>query len=233
MGFLKDALSIFKKNKLVFRERLQQSGNVYTFTFEKPDGLEWQAGQHGLFTVMHKKVKPPTKPFTIASAPAEDVIELTTKIDNNPSEYKQSLLELESGMEVSMSGPVGSFYLGGESSVVFIAGGIGITPFRAMLKELAGKSPGRKMKITLLYVDGEGTFTYRDELEGIGSREDTEVHFIESSEGLYKELELLSVSGAGKYFLAGPYSMVESVSKHLINTGTPKKNIKKDTFIGY
>ncbi|AKG73104.1 FAD-dependent oxidoreductase [Salinicoccus halodurans] len=233
MGFLRDSLSIFKKNKLVFKERRQHSGNVYTFEFEKPEDLNWLPGQHGLFTVTHKKVKPPTKPFTIASSPKDDVIGLTTKIDGNPSEYKQALLELEPGMEMHMSGPVGSFYIGDESSGVFIAGGIGITPFRAILRENDSTALNPKQSMTLLYVDGEGTFTYKDELEDIGGQEGIAVHFMESSENLYKELELLPRTGAEKYFIAGPYSMVESVAKHLISTGIPKKNIKKETFIGY
>lgn len=233
MGFLRDSLSIFKKNKLVFKERHQHSGNVYTFEFEKPEGLDWLPGQHGLFTVTHKKVKPPTKPFTIASSPKDDVIGLTTEIDGNPSEYKQALLELEPGMEMNMSGPAGSFYIGDESSAVFIAAGIGITPFRAILRENDSTALNPKQSMTLLYVDGEGTFTYKDELEDIGGHEGIAVHFMESSENLYKELELLPRTGEEKYFIAGPYSMVESVAKHLISTGISKKDIKKETFIGY
>lgn len=233
MGFLKDSLPIFKKNKLVFKERRQESGDVYTFIFEKPPDLKWQAGQHGLFTITHKKVKPPTKPFTIASCPADGVIELTTKVGDIPSDFKQALLELEPGMEVGMSGPVGSFYINGESSAVLIAGGIGITPFRAMLKEIVETGSNLKLKVTLLYVDGENIFIYKDELTDFAKKTGSEVQFIEASEALYKALEVLSGTKEAKYFIAGPYSMVESVSKHLTNTGITKKNIKKDTFIGY
>lgn len=203
MGFLKDSLSVFKNNRLAFRERRQLSGNVYTFSFEKPDDLKWQAGQHGLFTMTHKKIKPPTKPFTIASSPKDDVIEMTTKIDDRPSDFKQALLELEPGMEMSMSGPVGSFYKNDEDRAVFIAGGIGITPFRAILREIAEESPGTKTAVTVLYVDGEGTFTYKDELSDISERGIADVNFIEASEHLHKEIELLSETGKEKYFIAG------------------------------
>ena len=233
MGFLKDAAAVFKKKKLVFKERRQIGGDVYTFRFEKPEELSWRAGQHGLFTITHKKVKPPTKPFTISSSPREDVIEMTTRIDDRPSDYKQALLELEPGMEMTMSGPVGSFHTDDGERMVFIAGGIGITPFHAMLRELSDADIRAETPPILLYVDGEGRFTYSEELSVITDRGIAEVHFIESSEELHKELELLEGTDVENYLIAGPYSMVESVSKHLVGTGVPKKNIRKETFIGY
>lgn len=60
--------------------------------------------------------------------------------------------------------------------------------------------------------------------------------FKSSREKVWKALtdpEILSETGKEKYFIAGSYAMVESVAKHLINTGILKKNIKKDTLIGY
>src|SRR5699024_5502684 len=124
MGFLKDAAAVFKKKKLVFKERRQIAGDVYTFRFEKPEGLSWRTRQHGLFINTHKKVKPPTKPFTMSSSTREDVIEMTTRMDARPSEYQQALRALEPGMEMTMSGPVGSFHTDDGERMVFIAGGI-------------------------------------------------------------------------------------------------------------
>lgn len=57
------------------------------------------------------KNKNPTRPFTLASAPTENMGKLTMGISEAPSDFKKALLELKQGMEVSMSGPVGSFYL--------------------------------------------------------------------------------------------------------------------------
>ena len=77
-----------------------------------------------------------TRPFTLASAPAEKVVKITTRISNDPSEFKKALLELKQGMKISMSGPVGSFYLKDNSPTLLIAGGIGITPFRSIVKQI-------------------------------------------------------------------------------------------------
>ena len=111
MSFFQDMLSIFKKRELLFLESYKESEDVYTFLFEKEKDLTWTAGQHGLFSITHRKIKNPTKPFTLASAPTENKVKITMKINDNPSEFKKAMLELKQGMKVSMSGPVGSFYI--------------------------------------------------------------------------------------------------------------------------
>ena len=57
MSFFKDAIAIFKKRELAFIESYKESENVYTFLFEKEKDVTWKAGQHGLFTITHKKIK--------------------------------------------------------------------------------------------------------------------------------------------------------------------------------
>src|SRR5690606_32155564 len=111
MSFFRDALSIFKKRDLLFLDSYQEVKGVYTFLFKKEDDLNWKAGQYGLITITHKKIKNTTKPFTIASAPHENVVRITTRISNNPSDFKQALLELIPGKHIRMAGPVGSFFL--------------------------------------------------------------------------------------------------------------------------
>ena len=109
MSFIKDILSIFKKSELPLLESYKESEDVYTFLFEKEKDLTWKAGQHGLFRITHKKIKNPIRPFSVASAPTEDVVKITIGINDDPSDFKKAMLELKQGMKVSMSGPVGSF----------------------------------------------------------------------------------------------------------------------------
>ena len=136
MSFFQDTLSIFKKRELLLLESYKESESVYTFLFRKEKDLTWKAGQHGLFTVTYKKIKNLTKPFTLASASTENVVRLTMRIGDNPSDYKKAMLELKQGMKVKMSGPIGSFYLKDNNPALLIAGGIGITPFRSILKQV-------------------------------------------------------------------------------------------------
>jgi NAD(P)H-flavin reductase len=71
MSFFKDTMAVFKKNELPLIEKYKESDGVYTFLFEKDKDLTWNAGQYGLFTIIHKKIKNATDPFSVASSPTE------------------------------------------------------------------------------------------------------------------------------------------------------------------
>lgn len=235
MSFFKDAISIFKKRELVFIESYKESEDVYTFLFEKEKGLTWKAGQHGLFSITHKKIKNGTRPISVASAPTENVVQLTLGISEDPSDFKKAMLELKPGMKVSMSGPVGSFYLKDDSPSILIAGGIGITPFRSMLKQIEAEGNGVGKQIHLLYIDSKGSFVYKDELEKIAGNTSVTVTYLDSRNDLQHEISKLSslYLNNGTYYIAGPKTMVETLSGHLQGKSISKKSIKKDVFFGY
>lgn len=233
MSFFQDMIAVFKKRQLVFIESYKESENVYTFVFEKEKDLTWKAGQHGLFSITHKKVKNPTKPFTIASAPSENVVKLTMKINDNPSEFKKAMLELKKGMTMGMSGPLGAFNLNEELPTVLIAGGIGITPFRSILKQIETEGKGNKKPIHLLYMDSEKSYIFKDELDAYNDSISTT--YLDSSNNLHQEIVKFSnlYQNNGQYLIAGPKSMVDSISSSLQSNSISKKNIKKDAFYGY
>src|SRR5699024_2319483 len=116
------------------------------------------------------------------------VIEMTTRIDDRPSDYKQALLELEPGMEKTTRVPVGSFHTEDGERMVFIAGGIGITPFHAMLRELSDAAIRAETPPILPYVDCEGRFKYSTVLAVIYHTGFADLQFIESSNQLHKAL---------------------------------------------
>ncbi|MCM3636384.1 FAD-dependent oxidoreductase [Sporosarcina luteola] len=235
MGFFQDAIAIFKKRDLVFIKSYKESENVYTFLFEKEKDVTWKAGQHGLFTITHKKIKNGTRPISLASAPSEDVVQLTLGINDTPSEFKKAMLELQPGMKIRMSGPVGSFYLKDDSPTILIAGGIGITPFRSMLKQIEAEGNGVGKQIHLLYIDSKGSFVYKDELDKIADNTSVTVTYLDSRNDLQQEISKLSglYLNNGTYYIAGPKTMVETLSGHLQGNSISKKSIKKDVFFGY
>ncbi|MBP2079144.1 FAD-dependent oxidoreductase [Oceanobacillus polygoni] len=235
MSFFKDMIAVFKKRELSFLESYKESEGVYTFLFEKPDDFTWKAGQHGLFSITHKKIKNATRPFTVASAPAENVVRLSMRINDNPSDFKQAMLELNQGMKVSMSGPVGPFYLENKSPTILIAGGIGITPFRSILKQIEAEGNLHENPIHLLYLDSDKSYIFKDELDEIANNPAIHVTYLDARDDLHQEIDTFSdlYKNDGKYFIAGPKSMVESISSHLRNMDVPKRNIKKDAFFGY
>ncbi len=235
MGFFKDMIAVFKKRELGFIERIQESDDVYSFIFEKDKTLTWQAGQYGLFSIAHKSIKNPTKPFSIAAAPAEQVVRLTTVIRDQPSEFKQALMELKQGMAVKMSGPVGHFNVDTSSPALLVAGGIGITPFRAILKQMEAVGRRGENPIHLLYLDSDREHVFREELDGISENLSIGISYLDSKEQLYQEIDSFNKQHkhAGKYSLAGPKSMIDSLADHLQKHEVLKKSIKMDSFFGY
>lgn len=235
MSLMQDTFAIFKKKNLRFLESNKESDGVYSFLFEKEENMTWKAGQHGLFTITHKKIKSPIRPFSIASAPAENVVRLTMRIGEQPSEFKKAMLELEEGMQVKLSGPVGKFYLEGNSPTLLIAGGIGITPFRSIVKQLEAENSGQETKIHLLYLDSNQVFTFKDEFDRIAANTSVAVTYLVSREDLSREIDDFSSlhSNEGKYYLAGPKGMVDALTTYLKDKGIAKRNIVKDAFPGY
>ena len=99
--------------------------------------LDYKAGQFAFFDIgrVFNDPKGPIRHFTISSSPTEDFIMLTTRIRDSP--YKQRLATLEEGTKVKVRGPQGEFVLHEDDyskPAIFLSGGIGVTPFRSMIK---------------------------------------------------------------------------------------------------
>lgn len=88
--------------------------------------------------------------FTISSSPTENFLQFTTKY-REESDYKKVLWTKKVGDELEINGPFGSFVLDEKDTTprLFIVGGIGITPFRSMIKYATDKK--LTLPITLLY----------------------------------------------------------------------------------
>ena len=109
------------------------------FTFELPERMEFVPGQNCDFTLVaprYEDEKGSVRTFTIASSPA-DQPRLTIATRLTGSAFKRSLLDTGPGAEIDVDGPAGSFTLQHNAGqrAVFLAGGIGITPFRSILKD--------------------------------------------------------------------------------------------------
>jgi ferredoxin-NADP reductase len=234
MSFFQDIISIFKKRELPFIESFKESEHVYTFLFEKEKDLTWKAGQHGLFRITHKKVKNHTRPFSVASAPEENLVQITMRISDEPSDFKKAMLELKQGMTVSMAGPVGSFYLKDNRPTILIAGGIGITPFRSIVKQIEANGNGIEKPIHLLYMDSQESYLFKDDLDGIVKKTSINVVYLNSRDNLHQEIDkyISLYENDGKYYIAGPKSMADSISSYLQKNKISKQNIKKDAFFG-
>jgi ferredoxin-NADP reductase/nitrite reductase/ring-hydroxylating ferredoxin subunit len=108
---------------------------------EKITPLDYTAGQFAFFDIggVYDDPKGPIRHFTISSSPTENFIMLSTRIRDSP--YKKRFSILEEGARVKVRGPEGQFVLHEDYSkpAVFLSGGIGVTPFRSMIKYATDK----------------------------------------------------------------------------------------------
>lgn len=132
-------LTLMEKNKV-------EGTDVMSFKFSKHVEdydvrkktllLDYNAGQFAFFDIgeVYNDPKGPIRHFTISSSPTENFIMFSTRIRDSP--YKKRLANLEKGTKVKLRGPEGQFVLHQNytNTAVFLSGGIGVTPFRSMIK---------------------------------------------------------------------------------------------------
>ncbi len=127
---------------LRFVRSQQESQGTHSFLFETSEALNFQAGQYLQLTLPHGDVddRGDTRWFTISSAPHERLLRITTRIARPSSSFKHALTGLAPGALAQAEGPAGDFTYRDEARpAVFIAGGIGITPFRSILADQAAR----------------------------------------------------------------------------------------------
>ena len=122
---------------LTLKEKEELKGtDIMTFKFTKNGFPEYKAGQFAFFPLdnVNDDSRGPVRHFSLASSPTEDAIRISTRIRDTP--YKQRLSTIQEGEEVKVSKPRGSFMLHNDYSkpAIFLSGGIGVTPFRGMIK---------------------------------------------------------------------------------------------------
>lgn len=222
--------------KLKFIEKKEEVENVMTFRFAPAEPLTWQPGQYMHYDLPLTKVddKGPERWFTISSAPFEKDIQITTRLDNLPvSAFKQYLMSLTAGDEIEADGPGGKFVLRADAKRhILIAGGIGITPYRSMLAQLAHDA--QPANAVLMYANRDGNFTFNDELDGYANRDQT-LSIQKFIDRKITESDLASfIKEEGSvFYLSGPKGMVESYESLLPTLGVNPDNMLKDYFPGY
>ena len=206
---------------LSFTEKIHEGADVYTFRFKKPTGFKHKAGQHALF-VLPGFYRP--HPFTISSAPDEDFVSFTTHAREG-SAFKRRIMEFVAGNKVFLLGPLLNFtFHKTYDEYVFLAQGIGITPFRSML--VHANAANMPVKTTLIHVDGAGhTF------KALTSEYATEALYPTNPEE-FRDV-VLKQDSAKAFYLSGSPRFVKATKALLKEHGVARKNIRTDSFLGY
>jgi ferredoxin-NADP reductase len=182
--------------------------------------------------------------ISLATSPTETgVVGLATRLRD--SAFKQTLAELEVGDEVQVEEPKGSFLLpeDTETEYVFVAGGIGITVFRSMLRFIADEQ--LPYRVTLVYSNRDReSSAFLDEVEELERRiEGLRVVLTMTDEpgweGETRHLDadvlgdLLGGLEGRTFFVAGPPAMTEAVEDSLLGAGLPEERVLASKFSGY
>lgn len=226
------------KGRLILRlkEKIRTAPDIWDFVFLPDRKIKFSPGQYMEWTLSHSRPdsRGTRRYFTLASSPTEGNLRIGTKFVENSSSFKKKLLSLESGDEIAAGQLSGEFTLpkSPNQKCVLIAGGIGVTPFRSMLKYLLDTK--QKWPITLLYSEKtQGEFVYRDIFEQakkeLGIKVVCKVGRFDS-EAIRKEVPDYKEN---LFYLSGPHSMVEGFRSVLKSMGVSAKFIKTDFFPGY
>jgi ferredoxin-NADP reductase len=227
---------LFAPVKLIYDSKKEIAPRTYSFNFTTKQHLDWKAGQYGLFELQTSQGKHLIKPFSIASAPSEGVVTITTKIRPDSTDtFKLHLLKLKRGADIKLRGPIGRMHIRHENKqYAFLTTGIGITPFRSILKQMV--MDGRlNNHMTLFYVGNKDSHLFRDELADIRAvLRNFKIIYIYKPERITGQLvedtlgkEMMHTV----YFLSGSPSLVRGYLRTLTGLGIPRKNIKRSRFM--
>lgn len=229
--------------KVVFTGASAEAGNIKTFKFERPEDFNYIAGQFVELALPHKN--PDERGikhwFTLSSSPTDEDLTITTKFAERSSTFKQALAALEPGKKVDISEPMGDFILPKDLKrpLVFVAGGIGITPFHSILSWLAATNETRDIRF-IYGVNTENEIIFQDTFTKAGVHATIVVGEPSQEWGgergqLSAELimGLAEPASDALVYVSGPEPMVEMLEKSLVKNGLNHDQLVLDFFPNY
>lgn len=220
--------------KLSVISSAELSSNSMVVSFKRPIGFEYEAGDWIDLVPSGVDLRG-GKTYSLSSSPTEG--ELAIMFRKGLSPLKQHLQKLQPGDEliVTQYGNDYDFHLRENRSSVFIAGGIGIAPFRSMLQEMSDTHS--QNRVQLLYFNKGTAFLLFKELDQWAGSLQLDLHYFNTDELKRKDrlkvFQTVTNHDAHHYFIAGPESMVENTEHTLIDLGINIKDIRIDSFGGY
>ncbi len=223
------------------KEKKTVAKETMAFVFELGDQeFSFRPGQFVDVTIDKPKYqddKGHTRAFSIASSPLDNYLMTATRLTD--SAMKKSLAEIELGSLVHIDGPLGSFRLHQDVAVpaVMLTGGIGITPFRSIIKDATENNSEQKLILIYSNRTPEDAVFVDDLTEW--QAYNTNFNFVTrwtKEDGHIDEKFLkqhIKNLAAPIYYVAGPPGMVAGTTQLLIEIGVNEDNIRFEEFAGY
>ncbi|MDO8442712.1 MAG: FAD-binding oxidoreductase [bacterium] len=230
-----------KNREFVLVSKKDEAENIASLFFKPADGAGFNfiAGQY--VSVKVPSIVGRSKCYTISSSPNEKLICLTVK---RQGVFSSALIDTAINDKLIFGGPYGKFYPEENcEDIVFIAGGIGVTPFFSVIKEKINSKA--KPKLTLLYSNKTiSGIAFFDELNDLAKNKgiDKLVYFLTQEKGKHPLVQEYSrmnkeslkkhlVSfGKRNYYLCGSIQFVNAIWKDLKESGVPEENIFTESF---
>lgn len=235
---------------LFLKEKIQLTTDTYDFVFSLNKKFSFIPGQYLEWTLGFKNpdLRGNRRYFTIASSPSEKDLRIGVKFYDKSSSFKKRLLSLNKGDKIIAGNLSGDFVLPRQENkkLVFILGGIGITPFRSIAKYLLDNN--KKISAVVFYSNkNKSDIVYKDILEKVEEKLGIKIIYnLTDLDNIPKNWEgekgRLNIQMLKKYvpdykdrifYLSGPHSMVSGFEDVLSQMGVNITNIKKDFFPGY
>lgn len=196
--------------------------NVLRIVTDKPKGYQFRPGQATELAINKEGWQEEKRPFTFTSLPEDDRLEFTIKVYPTHNGVTDRLEELQVGDELRITDPWGAIAYQGAGT--FIAGGAGITPFIAILKDLVDKD--QIQGNTLIFSNKkERDIIYKNNLEAWLGKD---VHFVLTDEPMAGNvsrhidaayLKAHQIDITNPVYLCGPPEMEQAIKADLIQLG--------------
>ena len=250
----------------LLEKRKHQDTDVMSFKFGRQDNIShyifnYAAGQYAFFDIggVYNDPEGPVRHFSLASSPTEEEIIISTRIRDTP--YKKRLSSLEIGSKAKVTKPLGKFVLHDDYSkpAVLLSGGIGVTPFRSMIKYATDK----QLPIRIVMFDSNRNIPnilYKEEFDDCLNK-NTNLKIVYTITEKEDDNQPSSATGVNKewkgergridkamlerhlndneiknsiYYICGPPGMLNAIKELLQNSlQIPKDQIRTEEFTGY
>ena len=220
----------------------------YDFLFKAERALSFKPGQYLDWTlgVEQSDSRGNRRPFTIASAPNEGEVRLGVKFYDKPSAFKRALVAMKPGDTIYASQLAGDFTLPQDrnAKLAFIAGGIGVTPFRSMVQDLVDRREQRPL-VVLYGNESADEIAYADVFDRAARELGVKtIYTVAKGPAERKDMRAGLIDAAlitrevpdyreRTFYISGPRAMVLQFRRVLKELGVSGSRIREDFFPGF
>lgn len=236
-NLLSFAVSRRRRVRLTLKQTNSIAANTQEFVFEPDRPMTFAAGQYLEWALPHHRPdqRGSRRYFTIASSPTESELRIGIKLGpGRMSSFKTALAGLKPGQWLTAAHAAGDFILPADQStkLVWIAGGIGVTPYRSMAKYLVDTKQRRDIHLIYLASTAEA-FAYRDVFDQASKHSGITVHYLLTALTPEQLEKIVPDWRERQYLISGPSGLVRVMRQALRIGGIQATSIKVDDFPGF